>query len=96
MPYKDPDKRRAYHKEYMRRRRAGVKPESAPLLSPGLNPLKPEMRTYVCKQYPFLRIRNLKFFAGVLTVDNEEDIKLVESQDWFGVFVHPQESLVAS
>jgi hypothetical protein len=32
MPYKDPDKKRAYHREYMRRRREAVKPDDAPVL----------------------------------------------------------------
>jgi hypothetical protein len=34
MPYKDPDKKRAYHREYMRRRRAAVNPGKEVMLNP--------------------------------------------------------------
>ena len=34
MPYKDPAQKRAYHREYMRRRRAAVKPSPPPVLNP--------------------------------------------------------------
>ncbi len=34
MPYKDPETKRAYHREYMQRRRAAVKPNDAPVLNP--------------------------------------------------------------
>ena len=34
MPYKDPEKKRAYHREYMRQRRAAVKPEHDLMLNP--------------------------------------------------------------
>jgi hypothetical protein len=34
MPYKNHEKKRAYHREYMRRRRAAVKPSPPPMLNP--------------------------------------------------------------
>jgi hypothetical protein len=34
MPHKDPDKKRTYHREYTRRRRAAVKPGNGVVLNP--------------------------------------------------------------
>jgi hypothetical protein len=41
LPYKNPEKKRAYHREYMRRRRAVVKPGNEILLSPATDPTGP-------------------------------------------------------
>jgi hypothetical protein len=38
MPHKDPETKRAYHRDYMRRKRAGVKPKPPPMLSPTPEP----------------------------------------------------------
>ena len=34
MPYKDPDKKRGYHRDYMRRKRADVKPSPQEFVRP--------------------------------------------------------------
>jgi len=34
MPHKDPETKRAYHRDYMRRRRAVVNPDALPMLNP--------------------------------------------------------------
>jgi hypothetical protein len=48
-------------------------------------------KTYVCNRYPFYSVRHLRFQTGTLTVTNEEDRNLVESLDYYGVFIHPQD-----
>lgn len=75
MPFKDPEQRRLYHKNYMRRRRAGVKP------SPGV-------KVYVCEHYPFYAIGKIKFQHGRFVTDRPEEQALVEGSDWFGVYIH--------
>jgi hypothetical protein len=37
MSHKDPETNRAYHREYMRRRRGAVKPDDAPVLTPAID-----------------------------------------------------------
>jgi hypothetical protein len=44
MPYKDPETKRAYHREYMRRRRGAVKPEEAPVLNHISKVPEPQLR----------------------------------------------------
>lgn len=46
-------------------------------------------RRYACIRWPFLRLRHLQFCAGFLTVNSQEDADLVESNDAYGVHVHP-------
>jgi hypothetical protein len=52
-------------------------------------------KTYVCNRYPFYSAKHLKFQTGTLTVNTEEDAELIESLDYYGVFIHPQEGEVA-
>jgi hypothetical protein len=85
MPFKDAEKRRTYHKKYMRRRRAGVKPGLEALLNP--EPITP-MKTYVCERYPFYSIGKIRFKLGYYVTDRPEEKALIESNDWFGVHVH--------
>lgn len=75
MPFKDTEQKRAYHRDYMRRRRAGVKP------SPGT-------KVYVCERYPFYEIGKIKFKHGRFVTDRPEDQALIEGSDWYGVYIH--------
>jgi hypothetical protein len=51
MPHKDPEKKRAYHREYMRRRRAAVKPGNEIMLRPATAQAGPPRR--IDKTRPF-------------------------------------------
>jgi hypothetical protein len=56
MPYKNPETKRAYHREYMRRRRADVKPGNEPVLIPaqeGPRRLDRARRYIVESRYPW-------------------------------------------
>jgi hypothetical protein len=51
-------------------------------------------RRFVCNKYKSYAIRNHKFEGGLLEVDMEDVdvIKLIESADGYGVFIHPAET----
>jgi hypothetical protein len=51
MPYKNHEKKREYHREYMRRRRAAVKPDPAPVLNPAPVQAGPPERIDLTRPY---------------------------------------------
>jgi hypothetical protein len=51
MPHKDPETKRAYHREYMQRWRAAVKPGALPMLSPDQAQTNPPRRLDPTRPY---------------------------------------------
>jgi hypothetical protein len=49
-------------------------------------------KAYVCNRYPSFRISGgIKFMNGVFKTGDLEKIKRIEKNDWYGVFIHPQQ-----
>lgn len=78
MPYKDPEKRRTFHREYKRRRRAEL-----------AHPLT-KFRVYICPQIPFLRVGpGISFENGFFVTDCPESQNMVEANREFGRHIFP-------
>lgn len=52
----------------------------------------PQKRTFVCNRYKSYSIRNHYFENGLFQTDDPDVIKLIESSDGYGVFIHPGET----
>jgi hypothetical protein len=76
MPYKDPEKRREYHREYKRRQREG-------LSTPG----KPGRKCYVCPDIPDLVLMLRAFKNGFYITDDPEAQALIEGHEYYGKHV---------
>ena len=76
MPYKDPEKRRIFQREYQRRRRAKV----------GLtNPCRPILRkAYVCFKAPQLRLPGIAFKFGFYVTDQPDEQAMIEQDPLYG------------
>lgn len=47
-------------------------------------------RRYACVRWPFLRLRGgVKFSAGFYTAKSEDEVKIIEENQAFGVHIHP-------
>jgi len=45
-------------------------------------------KTYVCNRYPGLSIGNaVKFEGGLFTAKNKAEQEIVESSDWYGLYI---------
>ena len=76
MPYKDPEKRRIFQREYQRRRRA----------KEGLtNPCRPIMsKAYVCFKVPQLRLPGIAFKFGFFVTDQPDVQAIIEGDPLYG------------
>jgi len=76
LPYKDPEKRRSFHREYQRRRRA----------KEGLtNPCRPLMsKAYICLKIPHLRLPGIVFTGGLFVTDQPYEQAVIEQDPMYG------------
>mgnify|MGYP000129697378 CR=1 FL=1 len=76
MPYKDPERRRAYDRRYKQeRRRAASGSGSRPA----------EVRAYICQRYPHLRLPGgVSFHEGLLVTADPAVQEAVEQSPEFG------------
>lgn len=50
-------------------------------------------REYVSNRFPGLQIRDaVKFEAGLFRATTPEQVELIESNDWYGVHIHPRDA----
>lgn len=50
-------------------------------------------REYVCNRFPSLQIRDaVHFEAGLFKATTQEQIDLIESNDWYTVHIHPRDA----
>jgi hypothetical protein len=79
VPYKDPERRRQFHREYKRKwRKAQEK----------INPLR-GFKIYVCVRFPQLRVGRDQFRDSFLITDNPEVQAQVEEHREFGKLIFP-------
>lgn len=76
MPYKDPEKRRIFQREYQRRRRAKAK------LSNGCRPLM--NKAYVCFKAPQLQLLGIAFKFGFFVTDQPDVQAMIERNPMYG------------
>jgi hypothetical protein len=46
---------------------------------------------YVCNRFPFLGIRSIQFRDGLYETEDENEQKLIEGNDWYGIHIHPRD-----
>lgn len=79
MPYKDPDRRRQFQREYKRKwRRTQEK----------INPLR-GVKIYICPTFPHLWVGREQFRDAFLITANSETQVQVERHHEFGKFIFP-------
>jgi hypothetical protein len=76
MPYKDPEKRRAYHPEYQRRQRA-----NAGLTNSGQTRMR---KACLCVKVPHLRLQGIAFQDGLFVTDQPEQQARIEQDQMYG------------
>lgn len=76
MPYKDPEKRRIFQREYQRRRRAKAKLTNhcGPVMS----------KAYICFKAPQLRLPGIAFKFGFYVTDQPDDQAMIERDPMYG------------
>ena len=92
MPYKDPEKRRAYQRDYKRRQRAQEKvsnPNCQTLSNQAISCLTPSQtvkrKVYICQKLPNYRLPGLiQFKNGLFVTDQLEEQKRIESDLLYG------------
>jgi len=91
MPYRDPEKRRIYQREYKRYQRAKGK-MSNPVCQTRSNPLKAcqifsqsaKRKAYLCPKIPNLRLPGIVFKNGFFVTDRPEEQSVIESDPLYG------------
>jgi hypothetical protein len=73
MPFKDPEKRREYHRQYKRRQRARL-----------TNPGNPVRKCYVCPDIPGLVLHLRAFRNGFYITDDPGDQAIIEGHQYYG------------
>ena len=82
MPYKDPEKRRTYQREYKRRQRGNCQTLSNPRLTPSKTVKR---KVYICQKLPSYRLNGLiQFKNGLFVTDQPEEQKRIESDLLYG------------
>jgi hypothetical protein len=76
VPYKDPEQRRRYDREYKRRLRA-----QQGLTKPGPTPGR---KAYLCLRFPHLSLKGLVFCDGWFFTDNPEEQAIIEQDQVYG------------
>jgi len=79
MPYKDPEKRRQFQREYKPKLRKAQEK---------INPLR-AFRVYICPRFPYLRLGREQFRDGFLITDDPEVQAEVKRHEAFGKFIFP-------
>jgi hypothetical protein len=79
VPYKDPERRRQFQKEYKRKwRKAQEK----------INPLR-AFTVYICPRFPFLWMTKEQFVNGLLVTSSRATQIEIEAHRDFGKFIFP-------
>jgi hypothetical protein len=74
MPYKDPERRREYHRQYKRRQREGLS-----------NPGKTLIKCYLCLDFPDVVLGGgLAFKNGFYLTNNPEYQAIIERHEYYG------------
>jgi hypothetical protein len=73
MPFKDPEKRREYHRQYKRRQREGLS-----------NPGETVTKCYLCPDIPDLVLQLRAFKNGFYISANREDQAIIEGHQYYG------------
>jgi hypothetical protein len=77
MPYKDPDKRREYHRQYKQRQRTGLS-----------TPVNPVTKCYFCLDDPELKIGDgVEFYERYLFTNDPEVQDLIEDHKGYGEYI---------
>jgi len=76
LPYKDPEERRSYDREYKRRLRG-----QKGLTNLGQTPVR---KAYLCLKFPDLPLPGMSFRDGWLITDNPEEQARIEQSSWYG------------
>ena len=76
MPYKDPEERRRYDREYKRRLRG-----QKGLTNPGQTPVR---KAYICLRFPDLPLPAISFRDGWFITDNPEEQARIEQSPLYG------------
>ena len=76
MPYKDPEVRRRYDREYKQRLRA-----QQGLIKPGQTPGR---KAYICLKFPHLRLLGIAFRDGWFVTDDPEEQARIEEDQAYG------------
>ena len=76
MPYKDPEERRRYDREYKRRLRGQMG-----LTSPDQTPVR---KAYICFRFPELALPTIPFRNGWFVTDNPEEQAHIEQNPSYG------------
>jgi len=92
MPYKDPEKRRTYQREYKRRQRAGERMSNLgrqTLSNPKKSFLSESQtvkrKAYICQKLPSYRLSGLiQFKNGLFVTDQPEEQEMIESDLLYG------------
>ena len=92
MPYKDPEERRTYQREYKRRQRAaarGANPNCQPWSNPGrarqTGSQTVKRKAYLCPKVPNYRIAGVGAFKnGFLITELTEEQRRIESDPLYG------------
>lgn len=79
MPYKDPEKRRQFQREYKRKWRKDQKK---------INPLR-AFKAYVCPRFPGVSVGLASFVGGFLITDRPAVQRQIERNPEFGVHIFP-------
>jgi hypothetical protein len=80
MPYKDPERRRRFDREYERKIR-----QKTDLSSPSCQ--HPVRKGYVCVQVPHFRLPGIVFKGGLFVTDDPRIQAVVEADSAYGVYI---------
>ena len=76
MPYKDPEERRRYDREYKRRLRG-----QKGLTNSGQTPVR---KAYICLRFPQLQLPRMLFHDGWFVSDNPDQQAIIEQHPSYG------------
>ena len=77
MPYKDPEERRRYDREYKRRLRG-----QKSVTNSGQAPVR---KAYICFKFPELKLPGIPFHNGWFVTDNPEEQARIEQKPLYGI-----------
>ena len=77
MPYKDPEERRRYDRDYKRRLRG-----QKSVTNSGQSPVR---KAYICFKFPELKLPGIPFHNGWFVTDNPEEQSRIEQKPLYGI-----------
>lgn len=78
MPYKDPEARRIYERDYKRRRR---------MEKTAATPNEPRRKAYICPAFPHFRLPGIVFKNGFFVTADETVQAVIERHPAYGIQV---------